>query len=158
MPFCMWLLLMRRFIARSSATTVMTGCSVHSEVLHFFSFKVIIFKYWHILCGTTGQSVPLHRLYLTCVVISGPGLESNQDTKYLSVTTRNCRTLKPFVPLRLHMINIYICVENVCRPYWWHWVEHPIGHILSIAGWFTWNKMDGHQIDAKPTVWPWPLT
>ena len=54
-----------------------------------FLFEVIIFKYWHILCGTTGHSVPLHRLYLTCVVISGPGLESNQDTKYLSVTTRN---------------------------------------------------------------------
>ena len=59
----------------------------------FFLFKVIIFKYWHILCGTTGHSVPLHRLYLTCVVISGPGLESNQDTKYLSVTTRNCRSV-----------------------------------------------------------------
>ena len=147
--------LVPRFIARSSATIVMTG-SVHSEVLHFFSFKVIIFKYWHILCGTTGHSVPLHRLYLTYVVISGPGLESNQDTKYLSVPTRNCGTLKLFIPLRLHMIYIYICMENVCRPYWWHWVEHTIG--LSIAGQFTWNKMDGHQIDAKPTVWPWTLT
>ena len=123
MPFCIWLLLMIRFIARSSATIVMTGCFVHSEVLHFFSFKVIIFKYWHILCGTTGQSVPLHRLYLTCVVISGPGLESNQDTKYLSVTTRNCRTLKPFVPLRLHMIYIYI--------YAWKMFSGHIGDIGS---------------------------
>ena len=135
--------LVPRFIARSSA---------------FFSFKVIIFKYWHILCGTTGHSVPLHRLCLTCVVISGPGLESNQDTKYLSVTIRNCRTLKLFIPLRLHMIYIYIYLiymENVCWPYWWHWVEHPIGHILLIAGRFTWNKRDGLQIHAKPTVWPW---
>ena len=56
-----------------------------------FLFEVI--KCWHIHCGTTGHSVPLHWLYLTCVVISGPGLESNQDTKYLSVTTRNCRSV-----------------------------------------------------------------
>ena len=28
--------LVPRFIARSSATIVMTGCSVHSKVLHFF--------------------------------------------------------------------------------------------------------------------------
>ena len=84
--------LVPRFIAWSCATIVTTGCSVHSEMLQVFLFEVIMFKYWHILCGTTGHSVPLHRLYLTCVVISGPGLESNQDTKCLSVITRNCRS------------------------------------------------------------------
>ena len=58
-------------------------------LFHIYMCVCVIFEYWRIPDETTGHSVPLHRLYLTTyVVISGLGLESNQDTKYLSVTKK----------------------------------------------------------------------